>query len=67
MKSMKNIPSARRYGLLEKRIPSKILISLKNIPNGGIPEIARYASKKSQPVLGNIFKTDLTLSTSRVL
>ncbi len=41
MNNKKNITSASTNGLSEKSIPSNIFISLKNIPNGGIPEIAR--------------------------
>ena len=60
----KNINTKSTAGLCEKSIPSKIFISLKNIPNGGMPEIARKAKRKIQPVFGNKFKTAATFETS---
>jgi hypothetical protein len=67
MNNRNSIKIASTYGLSENNIPSNIFISLKNIPNGGMPEIAKNARRNSQPVLGIRFNTEATCSTSRDL
>ena len=67
MKRRRNIVINNIQGLSEKSIPWKIINSLKNIPNGGIAEIAKNESKNIQPVKGKMFNTEVTPETSLVL